>query len=89
MLGGRAFTLMKFTPYLHLATPSSRVPLESTGRMRKYTSDDRDASYRTLVRDVILGCLAVIVLSLGVPAWIIRVEYSKTYGTVLGPGFPP
>jgi hypothetical protein len=57
--------------------------------MRKYTSGDRDASYRALVRDIIFGGLAVIVLSLGVPAWIIRVEYTKTYSTVLGPGSLP
>ena len=43
-------------------------------------SEDRDSSYRALVRDVILGTVAVILLSLAVPAWIIRAEYRKTYG---------
>jgi len=43
-------------------------------------SGDRDSSYRALVRDVTLGTVAVIFLSLAVPAWIIRAEYHKTYG---------
>jgi hypothetical protein len=43
---------------------------------------ERDAStvsgYRTLARDVILGIVAVIFVSLAVPAWIIQAEYRKT-----------
>jgi len=51
----------------------------STQEERKDTSEDRDSNYRALVRDVILGTVAVIFLSLAVPAWIIRAEYRKTY----------
>jgi hypothetical protein len=40
----------------------------------------RDVSHRSLLRDVILGTVAVIVVSLGVPAWIIQAEYRKTFG---------
>jgi hypothetical protein len=51
-----------------------------------YTLDEaHEASYRALLRDVILGSIAVIVFSLAVPVWIIRVEYSKTYGRVPRP----
>jgi hypothetical protein len=45
----------------------------------KDRSKDRDSSYRTLVRDVILGAIAVICVSLAVPAWILRDEYRRTY----------
>lgn len=45
----------------------------------KGASADRDSSYRALVRDVIFGTVAVILLSLAVPAWIIRAEYRKEY----------
>jgi hypothetical protein len=48
---------------------------------KKESSADRELNYRALVRDVILGTLAVIFVSLAVPAWIIRAEYRKTYGT--------
>lgn len=64
----------------------ARVRASARNGRRKYTADDREASYRALLRDVILGSLAVIVLSLAVPAWIIRVEYSKTDGSVPGSG---
>jgi hypothetical protein len=40
---------------------------------------DRDSNYRALVRDVLLGAVAVIFVSLAVPAWIIHSEYRKTY----------
>jgi hypothetical protein len=42
-------------------------------------SKDRDSNYRTLVRDVILGAIVVICVSLAVPAWILRDEYRRTY----------
>lgn len=64
----------------------ARVRASARNGRRKYTADDREASYRALLRDVVLGSLAVIVLSLAVPAWIIRVEYSKTDGSVPGSG---
>jgi len=51
----------------------------STQDEKKGTAEDRDANYRALVRDVVLGTVAVIFLSLAVPAWIIRAEYRKTY----------
>lgn len=63
----------------------TRVQASAQSRRRKDTPDDREASYRALVRDVVLGALAVIALSLAVPAWIIRVEYSTNYGTILEP----
>jgi hypothetical protein len=49
---------------------------------------DRDSNYRALVRDVLLGAVAVIFVSLAVPAWIIHSEYRKTYQppTRLTPG---
>jgi hypothetical protein len=40
---------------------------------------DRDSNYRALVRDVLLGAVVVISVSLAVPAWIIHSEYRKTY----------
>jgi hypothetical protein len=67
----------------------TRVRASAQNGCRKYRPDDREASYRALRRDVILGSLAVILLSLAVPAWIIRGEYSKTYDTVLGRGSAP
>jgi hypothetical protein len=45
----------------------------------KATPADRERNYHALVRDVILGTLAVIFVSLAVPAWILRAEYRKTY----------
>jgi hypothetical protein len=42
-------------------------------------SKDRDSNYRALVRDVLLGAVAVVFVSLAVPAWIIHSEYRKTY----------
>lgn len=48
---------------------------------RKDTPADRESTYRALVRDVILGTLAVVFISLAVPAWIIRVEYRKSFAT--------
>ncbi len=45
------------------------------------TPADRQSSYHALVRDAIFGALAVIFVSLAVPAWILRVEYRKTYST--------
>jgi hypothetical protein len=56
---------------------------------RTYAPDEREAAYRALLRDVILGSVAVILFSLAVPAWIIRNEYSKTYGTIRGLGSAP
>jgi hypothetical protein len=47
--------------------------------MAKSVFVDRESSYRTLVRDVILGTGAVVLLSLAVPAWIIGSEYRKAY----------
>ncbi|HEY7364077.1 MAG TPA: hypothetical protein VIE37_08215 [Methylomirabilota bacterium] len=48
---------------------------------RKDTPVDRESTYRALMRDVILGTLAVVFVSLAVPAWIIRVEYRKSFAT--------
>jgi len=62
----------------------TRAWASAESERRKYTPEDREASYRALLRDVILGSLAVIVLALAVPTWIIRVEYSKTYGRAPG-----
>jgi hypothetical protein len=42
-------------------------------------SRDRESNYHALVRDVILGAIAVIFVSLAVPAWILRDEYRRTY----------
>lgn len=42
--------------------------------------------YQTLARDVILGIVAVIFVSLAVPAWILRLEYRKTYDAPVKPG---
>ncbi|HET9491463.1 MAG TPA: hypothetical protein VFR64_17120 [Methylomirabilota bacterium] len=47
--------------------------------MGKRAFIDRESSYRALVRDVILGTGAVVLLSLAVPAWIIGSEYRKAY----------
>jgi hypothetical protein len=47
--------------------------------MTKRPFVDRESSYRALVRDVILGTGAVVLLSLAVPAWIIGSEYRKAY----------
>lgn len=47
--------------------------------MAKSPFVDRESSYRALVRDVILGTGAVVLLSLAVPAWIIGSEYRKAY----------
>jgi hypothetical protein len=48
---------------------------------RKDTPVDRESTYRALMRDVILGTLAVVFVSLAVPAWILRVEYRKSFAT--------
>jgi hypothetical protein len=41
--------------------------------------EKRDTSeVRALTRDVILGAIVVILVSLAVPAWIMRVEYRKS-----------
>jgi hypothetical protein len=79
-LARRLLTLVRFSPSLHLSTPSSGFVVNRQIGERKRTSEDREASYRALVRDVIIGGVTVILLSLAVPAWIIRVEYSKMYG---------
>jgi hypothetical protein len=82
---GWMFSVAKLTLWI-LMLRGTRVRARAQNGRRTYTPDDREASYRGLVRDVVLGSLAVIVLSLAVPAWIVRVEYSKTYGRVPGPG---
>lgn len=79
------FSVAKVTLWI-LMLRGTRVRASAQNGRTKYTPNDGEASYRALVRDVILGGLAVIVISLAVPAWIIRVEYSKTYGRVPGPG---
>jgi hypothetical protein len=85
---GWMFRVAKGTLWISMLR-GTRVPANAQNGGKKDTADDREAGYRALVRDVVLGGLAVIVLSLAVPAWIIGVEYSKTYGTVLGRGSPP
>jgi hypothetical protein len=42
--------------------------------------------HHALARDVILGIVAVIFVSLAVPASILRVEYRKTYDAPVKPG---
>ncbi|MGH7310837.1 MAG: hypothetical protein ACREK6_19325, partial [Candidatus Rokuibacteriota bacterium] len=49
------------------------------GQARTNIPADRELGYHALVRDVILGAMVVIFVSLAVPAWILRVEYRKTH----------
>src|SRR5262245_6000094 len=78
---GGMFSVTKVTTWI-LMLRGTRMRASAQNGRRKYTPDDREASYRGLVRDVILGSFTVFALSLAVPAWIIRVEYSKTDGRV-------
>jgi hypothetical protein len=82
------FSVAKGTLWIAMLR-GTRVRASAQNRGRKDTADDREAGYRALVRDVVLGGLAVIALSLAVPAWIIRVEYSKTDSTILEPRSAP